>query len=314
MQDDMIPTPKNASSTFNTELESEAIQLIQGGIPPYDAMDKARQIVSSRSRHEGENPALRDYSFLHKMLGNYDPSIVNRELSPNDTMIGDNYFEVGTSAVEVIISACIVSKLTNVTKVLDLPCGHGRVLRHLVALFPDAQIDACDLDKEGLEFCAATFNVRPILSLEELTEVKFDSTYDLIWIGSLFTHTNYAVTKRWLTFLSGLLTPHGIIVSTFHGRWATQLHRLVPYIDEKSWEVIIEGYKSKGYGYQDYKVGQGHNFISGNYGISVAKPHKIIKLIEQIPGIRIYMYQEKAWVNNHDVVVFGRPDWDESWW
>lgn len=314
MQDNMTSDPNKTSITFKSELESEAIQLIRSGISPYDAMDKARQIVSGRNQHKGENPALRDYSLMHKMLANYDPCIVNRQLSPNDTMIGDNYFEVGTSAVEVIINACFVSKLTNVTNVLDLPCGHGRVLRHLVALFPDAQIDACDLDKEGLEFCASTFHVRPILSLDDLTEVKFVNTYDLIWIGSLFTHINYATTKKWLTFLSGLLTPQGIIISTFHGRWATQLHRLVPYIDDKSWKVISKGYKLKGYGYHDYNVGKSHDFISGNYGISVAKPHTIIELVEQIPGVRIYMYKEKAWGDNHDVVVFGHPDWDESWW
>jgi SAM-dependent methyltransferase len=314
MQDDSMFTKIPESSTFKTEVESEAIQLIRSGTSPYDAMDRARRIVSNRSQLEGENPTLRDYSILHKMLCNYDPSIVNRQLSPNDTMKGENYFSVGTSAVEVIISACIVSQLTNVSKVLDLPCGHGRVLRHLVTLFPDAQIDACDLDQDGLKFCASTFNIRPILSCEELTEVRFDSTYDIIWIGSLFTHTSYDVTKRWLTFLSGLLTPQGIIIATIHGRWASQLHRLVPYIDDKSWKVIIKDYEKKGYGYHDYKVGQSHDFISGSYGISVAKPHTIIKILEDIPGTRIYLYQEKAWGKNHDVIVFGHPDWDESWW
>ena len=305
----------SSKKTFKTEVESEAIkQIKKKGLSPYDAMDIARKIISNRSQREGENPSLRDYSLLHKMLSNYDPCIVDRRLSPNDTMKGDNYFSVGTSAVEVIISACLESRLTNVSKVLDLPCGHGRVLRHLVALFPDAQIDACDLDKEGLDFCASTFNVRPILSLEELTEVKFDSTYDLIWIGSLFTHTSYDVTKRWLTFLSGLLTPQGIIISTLHGRWASKLHKLVPYIDDDSWKVIIRDYESLGYGYHDYKTGQSHDFISGSYGISVAKPHTIIQMLENIPGIRIYMYKEKAWGDNHDVIVFGHPDWDESWW
>ena len=314
MKDHTQPASNNPSSAFKSELESEAVHLVQSGLSPYQAMDQARQNVATRHQHKGENPALRNYSLLHKMLSSYDPCIVNRKLSPNDTMKGDNYFEVGTSAVEVIIAACLVSKLTEVTRVLDLPCGHGRVLRHLVALFPDAQIDACDLDKEGVEFCASTFPVRPIFSVDELTEVKFDTTYDLIWIGSLFTHIDYVSTMRWLTFLSGILTPQGIIVSTFHGRWATQLHRLVPYIDEKSWKSIMDGYASIGYGYHDYNVGKSHDFISGSYGISVAKPHVIIDLVEQIPNIRIFMYQEKAWGNNHDVIVFGRPDWDEAWW
>jgi SAM-dependent methyltransferase len=212
------------------------------------------------------------------------------------------------------MSACIVSQLTEVARVLDLPCGHGHVLRHLVAMFPDAVIDACDLDAEGVDFCASTFEARPIHSQEDLTKVKFDASYDIIWIGSLFTHTSRAITAKWLQFLADLLSPKGIIVATFHGRWAIQLQRLVPYIDNERWQDIVREYESSGYGYQDYKREDSHDFISESYGVSVAKPHGIVSLLETIPGIRIHMYQEKAWANNHELALFGKPDWDEAWW
>lgn len=305
---------KAGLGAFATEVEREALKLIEHGCAPYNALDKARQLVANRFMPQGEQVTVKDYSLVQKMIRNYDPTIVNRHISAKETMIGDNYFYVGASAVEVIVSACLASQLTEVTTVLDLPCGHGRVLRHLIPLFPDAEFHVCDLDKYGLEFCHATFGARPILSCEDLAEVNFDTTYDLIWVGSLFTHTSYEATKSAFKVLAGLLSDKGIVVATLHGRWATQLHRLIPYINEDGWKSIVQGFDLNGYGYCDYVKGDSHDFISSDYGVSVVKPHVILKILETIPNIRIYMYQEKAWANNHDVVVFGRPDWDESWW
>jgi SAM-dependent methyltransferase len=299
---------------FSREVENEALKLIKEGCRPYAALDKARKLVADRLKPEGEQVVLKDYTLLQKMLRDYDPAIVDRSISKKETMAGDNYFSVGTMAVEVIMSACMASKLTEVRRVLDLPCGHGRVLRHLVELFPEAEFDACDLDEDGLEFCNATFGALPILSSEDLSTVNFDTKYDLIWVGSLFTHTNYEFTKAGLKVLAGLLSHRGIVVATLHGRWATQMHRLTPYIDEDKWKSILAEMEANGYGYCDYDQGGGHDFISGSYGISVVKPDRILKILEAIPGIRIYMYQERGWGDNHDVVVFGKPDWDDSWW
>ena len=260
----------------------------------------------------GQRP--KDLALLREMLDNYDPNRVDPRMSPNETMGGDNYMWVGTSAAEVIMTSVMASQLTEDTSVLDLPCGHGRVLRHLVKLFPKASFDVCDLDVAGVQFCVDTFNARAIPYQEDLTKVKFDKTYDLIWIGSLFTHTSYEITRTWLRFLSGLLSASGIIVATFHGRWATRVHKLVPYIDEPRWNKILEGYNSTGYGYMDYATEQSHNFIKGSYGISIAKPHTLMEMLEDIPSMRIYHYQEQGWAHNHDVIVIGRPHWDESWW
>jgi hypothetical protein len=190
-----------------------------------------------------------------------------------------------------------------------MPCGHGRVLRHLTKLFPNAQIDACDLDSEGVNFCSDTFGANPIISQEDLTLVRFPDLYDLIWIGILFTHLPLNITEKWLNFLADQLTERGIIVATFHGRWAMALHERVPYISEDRWETIKSDYESLGYGFAPYKRDETHDFIESTYGISVSKPQLIVEIISRIPETRIYFYQEKAWGHNHDVVAFGRPGW-----
>jgi SAM-dependent methyltransferase len=262
--------------------------------------------INDRTEH---NKSIKSFSLLRKISVNYNPNDVNGVISPSETMVGDNYMWVGASAAEVIMKAIAVSRLTEVCHVLDLPCGHGRVLRHLIKMFPDAEFDACDLDKMGVDFCKDHFNARAIYSEEDLTKVSFSSKYDLIWVGSLFTHTSKDIMRRWLSFLTGLLKEDGIIISTHHGRWSTELHKIVPYIDNNRWSKIISEYEKSGYGYHDYGHNQSHGFIKGSYGLSVAKPTSIVDILERVPNTRILMYQERAWGNNHDVVVLGTPSW-----
>lgn len=251
--------------------------------------------------------------YIQDLLSKYENAEVSQHISPDDTMFNQWYFDVGRSAVENVIVACATSGVTEVRKVLDLPCGHGRVLRHLVHLFPEAEFHACDLDKDGVDFCAANFGAMPVYSCEELTELDFKTHYDLIWIGSLFTHTSHDVTKRWLSHIARFLSPRGIIVATLHGRWCQYVHKAAPYIREEAWQKITNEYCSSGYGYHDYLETESHSYINGSYGISLAKPHVIIKDLESLSKIRIYCYRERAWVDHQDVVVFGSPGYDQLW-
>jgi hypothetical protein len=41
---------KDAQRNWDIEVEAEAVELIESGTPPYDAIDQARNIVSRRRR------------------------------------------------------------------------------------------------------------------------------------------------------------------------------------------------------------------------------------------------------------------------
>ncbi|MBV9065366.1 MAG: hypothetical protein JO004_06315 [Methylobacteriaceae bacterium] len=75
----------------------------------------------------------------------YDRSNFDRTISPVDDMLEgdearDYYFAVGRSALDVISEAMMLSGRTRFERVLDLPCGGGRVTRHLVKFLPDAEV------------------------------------------------------------------------------------------------------------------------------------------------------------------------------
>src|SRR5262245_43270125 len=66
----------------------------------------------------------------------------------------DHYLAVGRSAIDVILSAMLTAGKDACPSVLDLPCGGGRVTRHLRAFFPDSELFAGDLDADKQRFVA----------------------------------------------------------------------------------------------------------------------------------------------------------------
>lgn len=250
---------------------------------------------------------------IAKLVADYNAQAVSQDVSPNDQMNNQWYFEVGRSAIEVILAGIMASYVNKVERVLDLPCGHGRVLRHLVRMFPQAQFHACDLDTDGLAYCAQQFNAVPVLSKPDLTQINFGTEFDLIWVGSLFTHVAEEQAAKWLAHLARFLSPNGIVVATMHGRWSEHVNRRAPYIGADRWEVVMDGYRKSGYGYADYVRAESTEYAPGNYGISMARPQAMMRLLESIEGIRIFSYSERAWADHQDVMVYGKPAFDMPW-
>ncbi len=220
----------------------------------------------------------------------------------------DNYFAVGESGLMCVRRANELAFSSPVSRILDLPCGHGRVARYLRAWRPDASMSFCDTDRSGVDFCSEAFGGTPIYSRPELTEVDIGVDYDVIWVGSLFTHIDRSRTERWLRYLCSRLSERGVLVATFHGPAAIQIldrYKLWGLTDDQR-RRVVDSYDVTGYGYEPYP-----NF-EGDYGISVARPSEIVKIAETIPG-RVLLYSERLWADHHDVLGVCRRDRLESW-
>src|SRR4051812_41607684 len=91
----------------------------------------------------------------------YKNASIIRTIAEDDAMWNTGqewYFYVGESGLNCILAALVLSRLETVTSVLDLPCGHGRVSRHIRSAFPDAELAFCDVDPKSVYFCATHFN------------------------------------------------------------------------------------------------------------------------------------------------------------
>lgn len=232
---------------------------------------------------------------------------VSARISPGETMMdGDTerYLDVGASAMRAIKTAPL---LGIPQAILDFPCGHGRVTRHLRDAYPDAELFVSDLDEPGADFCAAEFNATKLVSSLDLSDIDFGRKFDLIWVGSLITHLDAQTTRDFFGFLSRHLSSQGSAIVTSHGplvagRLFLAQRSLYSDIAPKLYGIVLDDeaailadYLAAGYGYQDYSQQKG-------YGISLASRHWIADAAGCF-GLVVASHRDHAWDNHQDVVV-----------
>jgi SAM-dependent methyltransferase len=174
----------------------------------------------------------------------------------------DQYLRIGRSAVYAISQAIMLTGQTDCRRVLDLPCGFGRVLRHLIAFFPGSHFVACDLNKGAVDYCRQTFNVEGVYGQDRF-DYDFDSPFDLIWCGSLLTHLPEQKFQDATAFLVRNLAEEGVAVITLHGRFSLTVHdtysKLLP---NDQFLQVKRDFLTNGFGYRDYDDSKGMGYGS----------------------------------------------------
>lgn len=230
---------------------------------------------------------------------------VESKISPGDGMYtgnGAHYYKVGLSAIRCIEEAIDAARLPNVKRVLDLPCGHGRVLRFLVRRFPAAKFTVADLDRKGVDFCALMFGAEAVYSQKDLSRFSLGRQFDLIWCGSLLTHLNATGISALLEFFARHLTPGGLVIFTTHGERVIQrlLDRDFEYgIAPDSSPALIASYRENGFGFADYPGESG-------YGVSLTAPEWIGARAQSLGLARVY-FRAHGWDDHQDVYGFVKP-------
>jgi SAM-dependent methyltransferase len=119
-------------------------------------------------------------------------------------------------------------------RVLDFGCGAGRTLRHFLSEAETAEVWGTDIDGPSIEWLqrnlcpplrAMRCNAEPPLGLE-------DGSFDLIWAISVFTHLTDS-SLAWLRELHRLLTPGGLLIATYMGRWNSELIAGEPWDEDR---------------------------------------------------------------------------------
>jgi SAM-dependent methyltransferase len=255
-----------------------------------------------------------------------DPSLGEREralLGETDDRIffndgmyagdGAHYFRVGLGAIRLVEEALAAAGAGDdaVRRVLDLPCGGGRVLRFLVRRFPAAEFVACDLQRDMVDFCARQFGALPFYSKEDLGELSFDKPFDLVWCGSLATHLDARGIAALLGLFRRSLSRRGVAVFTAHGERVAgrMLADEFDYaIAKESIPAIVGAYRETGYGFTNYpNVGAYGVAQDSGYGISLTSPDWI-RARAADEGLREVYFNPHGWDDHQDVYGFVRRD------
>ena len=207
---------------------------------------------------------------------------------------------MGLSAIDCIEAALSAANLKEPQRILDLPCGHGRVLRFLVRRFPNAVFTACDLDTDGVDFCTETFGVEGVYSSIDLASLSLDRSFDLIWCGSLLTHLDQPRIVGLLRFFQRHLSPHGLLIFTAAGDrvrdWMTS-GEFDYGVAKSAIPQITSEYQNAGYGYTDYPY-------MPDYGISLTSPEWIRARAIEVGKLSEVYFAKHGWDNHQDVYGF----------
>jgi SAM-dependent methyltransferase len=228
---------------------------------------------------------------------------VSREVMPGDQMYAYDpvvYFDAGARALRHVEIALLAAGREGADHILDFACGAGRVTRYLHAAFPDASLTACDVYPEGPDFCARHFGARPLRSNHDLSQLEIGGPYDLIWVGSLFTHVGDDDWDRLLTMFAGALDEHGVLVFTTYGRAVADLLRsgeTTLNLQPDHVAQIVSDYDRHGFGFfADFEPEHGH-------GDSLAASAWVTARLEQFPSLRLLLYSEDAWLRQDVIAV-----------
>jgi len=223
-------------------------------------------------------------------------------IDPADEMFDlrepSHYFAVGRSALAAVKAGLQRAGDPEVRRILDFPCGHGRVLRMLRAEWPDGHITACDLNRDGVDFCARVFAAEPVYSANTINSVVTSGGYDLVWVGSLLTHLDEPRWPEMLGWFRDQLRTGGVLIFTAHGEGA--IDRVINgddyHLGSGQLDSALRGYRSCGFGYSPYPGER-------DYGASFTTPEWVTAQIERVGGLVHIDTAVRGWDGHQDVVT-----------
>lgn len=235
------------------------------------------------------------------------------QIAPRDGMLfedrRDEYFAIGRRALELIQFSGVLCDKPHYPRILDLPCGHGRVLRWLRAHYHYAKITACDLDADGVDFCAKTFGATPVLSQPDLARLSFPEPFDLIWCGSLLTHLPLESWPAVLDAFERWTAECGVIVLSVQGRFYTSLLArgrtdIAENIDKAA---LVREFGARGHSFQRY-----FETPTEPYGVAVTAPEIVGRWLQSRPNLILRAYMEQAWGIQDVVILYKKAGYFEA--
>jgi SAM-dependent methyltransferase len=143
------------------------------------------------------------------------------ELISNVTGIPDVawYLVSGKLSAEDVIGSLRINgiHLCSLRSILDFGCGCARVTRHMFKL-ENSVIYGVDVDRKAVEWCQDHFSKDHFKISNYLPGLDFpDSSFDLVYAISIFTHLTTEFVIQWLVELKRLITRGGYLIFTTMG-------------------------------------------------------------------------------------------------
>lgn len=209
------------------------------------------------------------------------------------------YFWTGRTALDCIQAVAPERKFANI---LDFPSGYGRVMRFLRAAYPGSRIVACDIDPNSIGFCERSFDALPVISREAIDEVSLEGSFDLIWVGSLFTHLDESSANSLLKLCASLLEYEGVLVFSIAGKYVSDLAEAGDHggVSMETIREMISEFKRHGFAFGSYSPGV---VFEKNYGRAFIDLSWLEKKRTELE-LESVAYIDRGYGRRQDVVIW----------
>ncbi|WP_087751415.1 class I SAM-dependent methyltransferase [Paraburkholderia caledonica] len=237
-------------------------------------------------------------------------------IHPNDDMFHgstEHYASVGTQMADFVSHAAGLANVRS-PKVLELPCGYGRVTRQLVTRFDPAQIHVADIMVPAVDFCAEEFGVHAYSIVDPVYEFKNvpDEFFDVAALGSLITHLSGHNARTVMKHFLRKLKPGGVAVVTTHGERSREILGTVDcyQVGDAARTHLLASYDAGQYGFVNYMPDHSLeaktvDYIGDSYGIALI-PHQWVSDVCRENDVEIAEYRRGGWDNHQDVFFISR--------
>ncbi len=105
---------------------------------------------------------------------------------------------------------------SKVKSFLDFAAGFGKLERLLVTRIEANKIWASDIKESANKFVKNTFSVNSFNSSFDPKKLNIEKKFEIIFVGSLFSHLNEELFIEWLVALYKLIENNGILILSVH--------------------------------------------------------------------------------------------------
>ena len=229
------------------------------------------------------------------------------EIHPDDDMFAGDHEHYSSVGLQMATFAERAAALANAQNpyILELPCGYGRVTRHLIQKFEPSQIHSADIMIPGVDFCATTFGVHGHHIVEPVYEFKNiqSEKFNVGLMGSLITHLSNFNSRSVMKYFFSKIKKGGFGVVTTHGEKSRVMleARDCYEVGEEARDFLISKYDSGEFAFVNYRADHSFekntvDYIGDAYGISMIPTNWVHEVCES----------QDLWIEEH--IVGG---WDD---
>jgi len=233
------------------------------------------------------------------------------EIHPDDDMYTgwlEHYEKCGNQFAGFAEQAAgLVGRSTR--RVLELPCGYGRVTRQLVKHFDPSRIEVADIMIPAVDYTTKTFGVTGHYVADPVNEFRTipAGEFDIGLMGSLLTHLSESNARTVLENFLAKLSADGVAVVTTHGVRAHEMLSSGGWFEVAPGDktALLTAYSMGSYGFANYTPDQPFekktvDYIGRSYGVSLIPHAWMVEQADEL-GYRILKFSPGAWDNHQDV-------------